>query len=154
MLKSSRFTESPGLVLSEIVISLGLLAVVGLTVIGVFSSLALNSQSNSDRAAAQLLAESVLERAVKSGPDPVDGLRWGVGTDKLFKELKTADDSSATRFSYQISPELIRTAPLGTIYHVTVEVVWLEEGAGPQRGTGKLKKSRTVYIEDDGKFVE
>lgn len=154
VLRCYRFTVSRGLVLSEIVISLGLLAIVGLTVIGVFSSLAINSQSNSDRAAAQLLAETVLERAVKAGPDPVDGLRWGVGTDKLFKELKTADDSSATKFSYQVSPELIRTAPLGTIYHVTVEVVWMEEGSGVQRGRGNLKKSRTVYIEDDGKFVE
>ena len=147
-----RFCKS-GLVLSEIVVSLGLLAVVGLTVIGVFSFLALNSQSNSDRAAAELLSESVLERAVKAGPDPVNGLVWGVGKGKLFQELATADDGSATRYSYQISPELIRSAPLGSVYQVTVEVVWAEDG-GVERGKGHLRKSRTVYIEDDGKFVE
>ena len=143
-----------GMVLSEIVLSLGLLAVVGLTVIGVFSYLALNSQSNSDRAAAELLAERVLERAVKAGPDSVSGLAWGVGKKKLFKELTTADNGSATRFSYQISPTLIRTAPLGTIYQVRVEVAWTEDPGGVERGKGHLKKSRTVYIEDDGKFDE
>jgi len=144
-------TGRQALVLSEIVLSLGLLAVVGLTVIGLFSYLTLNSQVNSDRAAAQLLAESVLDRAVKAGPEPVNGLEWGLGRDKLFKELKTAEDSSSTQFSYQITPELIRTAPLGSVYHVTVEVAWSDGRQSPERGRGALKKSRTVYIEDDGK---
>jgi hypothetical protein len=151
----ARRSSIRGLVLSEIVLSLGLLAVVGLTVIGVFSYLAVNSQGSSDRAAAELLSDSVLERAVKAGPDPdaVDGLQWGVGRDKVFQELSTADNGSATRFTYQVSPELIRSAPLGSVYLVTVEVAWAEEG-GVERGKGHLKKSRTVYIEDDGKFVE
>lgn len=147
--------SSPGLVLSEIVVSLGLLAVVGLTIIGVFSFLLLNSQTNSDRAAAELLSDALLEKAVKAGPDPVDGRSWGVGTDKTFKELKTAESDSATRFAYQISPALIRSAPLGSVYQVTVEVSWVESGkSGVQRGKGSLRKSRTVYVEDDGKFEE
>lgn len=143
-----------GLVLSEIVVSLGLLAIVGLATIGMFSYLAVNSQVNADRAAANLIADELLEKAVKAGPDETrDGLKWGVKADDLSRELQTADTSSGTTFTHQVDAERVESAPLGSLYLVTVRVAWEEEDSkNLERGKGWVKKSRAVYIEDDGHF--
>jgi len=140
-------SRASGLVLSEIVVSIGLLAIVGLSIVGVFSYLAVSSHTNADRAAASLLADSVLEKAVKEGPDD-----WGVGSGNLFTELETSDAVSTTRFTYQVQAQKLKEASLGDTYQVTVDVAWSapDEGGRVERGKGHIQRTRTIYVETSG----
>lgn len=131
----------------EIVVALGLVATVALAIIGVFSTLITASGKSSDQAAAELLAQATLEKAVRSGP-PFWG---GAARDQT---LQTGDASSGTVYHSRISTRLLpETHPLGDLYEVTVLVSWgrsIAKEQAPGRGKLWVERSRLVYVDRGG----
>lgn len=128
-----------GLSVLEIIVALGLVTTVALTIIGLFSRLMASSSKGADQAAAELLAQAVLDRATRTGPPDWGGLSAGV-------ELETAETSSSTRYVYQvqIDPLPDDTHPLGVLYRVGVQVRW----SGRQdQGRLLVERSRLTYVE-------
>jgi hypothetical protein len=144
--------------LGEVVVALGLMSLVSLTVVGLFSYLAVASQTRSERAAAELLADTLMESAACEGPPG-----WGVSQANLFIEvpvlLETGDARAKEQMVYQVIPVALDPdpdepppdpLPLGTLYKLTVRVSWVEP-PGPnnvERGQGFIERARTVYVEN------
>lgn len=125
---------------------MGILSVVSLSVIGIFSYLAVSSQVQSERAAAALLATTVLESAVILGP-PDWGLDPGQLGQELSVELETGDSQAAEDMTYRLSAELSESTPLGELYSLRVRVTWEEPPGRVERGRGYLERTRTVYVD-------
>lgn len=132
-------------------VALGLVAVVSLSVVGLFSRLAVSSQVSAEQAAADLLASTLIERAASEGPP-----EWGVGEAQVFQEnpasLETGNAQGSEAMVFQVIPEELERQPLGVLYRLRVRVSW-QEDSGPQnaeRGRGLVERSRLVYVEDSG----
>lgn len=148
-----------GFWLGEVVVAIGLLSIVSLTVVGVFSFLAVTSQTRSERAAAELLADTLMEQAVTAGPPnwglpegqvmvdvPIDESGLPPGQDV---QLDTGDSQAKEHLAFLVIPEELEEASLGKLYRVRVRVSW-QEPPGPdnvERGKGYLERTRTVYID-------
>lgn len=137
--------------LAEVVLAFGLMSILAVVVIGVFTKLMVSTTKSSDLTAAQLLARSVLDRAVRAGP-PDWGVDFtGVGTVELY----THDKTTLTDYVYSVVP--VRVTPaggtdtMGELFELRVTVSWWTDtpdaDAGRQ-GVGKLSTelSRTVFI--------
>jgi hypothetical protein len=138
-----------GFWLGEVVVAIGLIAVVSLTVVGVFSFLSITSQTRSEQAAADLLADTLMESAVAKGPPD-----WGLSPGQLFTEnpveLESGDSKAKEHMVFQVIPQELEDAELGKLFRVRVRVSW-QEPPGPdnvERGKGYIERMRTVYIED------
>ncbi|HIB67773.1 MAG TPA: type II secretion system protein [Phycisphaerales bacterium] len=143
-------SKNKGLTLSEIVMALGLLTVISLAVIGVFTKLLSASTKNTDRTAAHLLAQSALDKAARQGPpDWGFGLSGSTGTASISDKLSTNNDQTETEFTTTITVGKVTDADpkiyLGNLYDVTVSVSWWGK---KRQGLGRLstETSRTVYI--------
>lgn len=139
-----------GFWLGEVVLAIGLITIVSLAVVGTFSFLAITMQTRSERAAADFLADTVLEAGVNDGP-PLWGMDSGAD---LFVEkpvnLETGDSQAKEHMLLQVIPEELEDGPLGTLFRLRVRVSWVEP-PGPnnvERGKGFIERTRTVYIED------
>lgn len=137
----------PGFTVIEIVVALGLISMVALAIIGVFSRLMTSSSKSADQAAADLLAQAVLDRAARAGPPDWGGLQSGA-------TLKTADSASDTEFLYRVDTGQLPGSdhPLGSLYSVTVLVSWsgsLDKQQALGRGKLWLERSRVTYVEAD-----
>lgn len=88
--------------MGEIVAALGLISVVSLSVISLFSYLAVSSQTRSERAPADLLASSLMESASTTGP-PHWGLEAGQLNDEVTVEVETGDAQAKERLTYQVT---------------------------------------------------
>ena len=136
-----------GVTLSEVVLALGVLAIVGLTVIGVFTKL-MGSQSKSSHATVgRFLMESVAERVSLSGPPD-----WGVTGDQTESVYIHSQDQKVT-FTYRIpSYFALKKAPvsnpMGTLYFVNIEIEWWGGDDRIEVGKTKLATSRVIYVED------
>ena len=148
-----------GFWLGEVVVAIGILSIVSLTVIGVFSYLAVTSQTRSEKAAAELLADTLMEQAVTAGPP-----NWGLPEGQILTEVSVDDAATATgedvelesgdsqareHMAYLVIPEQLEEATLGKLYRVRVRVSW-QDPPGPdnvERGRGYLERTRTVYID-------
>lgn len=148
-----------GFWLGEVVVAIGILSIVSLTVIGVFSFLAVTSQTRSEKAAAELLADTLMEQAVTAGPP-----NWGLPEGQILTEvsvddaatasgenvdLETGDSQTKEHMAYLVIPEELDHGSLGKLYRVRVRVSW-QEPPGPnnvERGRGYLERTRTVYID-------
>lgn len=141
--------KTRGLTLSEIIVALGVMTALSLVVIAIFTKLLASSTKSTDLTTANLLARSLLDRAVRQGP-PDWGNAGNFSRDGGTIALETGE-AAATKFTYQISPVKVTNAPdpnLGQLYNVTVEVRWWDPEQ--KRGMGKLSTtlSRTVYIRE------
>ena len=130
--------------------ALGLLTVISLAIIGVFTRLLSASTKNTDQTAAHLLAQSALEKASRQGPpDWGFGISGSTGTGAVSTKLNTNNDQSKTEFTTTVKVEKVTNADpkvyLGNLYDVKVSVSWWGK---KRQGLGKLsmETSRTVYI--------
>lgn len=139
-----------GMTIAESVVAFGLMAVLAVVVIGVFSKLLVSSAKSTDLTAGQLLAKSVLDRAARQGPD-----QWGVGGSTTNfgggAQLYAHDKTTGTRFVYEVLPVRLNTDIMGNLYEVTVTVTWWRDQVDPEAGrqqVGRLSTqlSRTVYV--------
>lgn len=138
--------------IAEAVVAFGLMSVLSLSVIGVFSKLLTASAKSSDQTAGRLLAKGVLDRALREGPP-----NWGVGGNfSSFggeAALYAHDSLSGTSFVYQVLPNEVVTTTnsMGRLYEVTVTVTWWRDRAdagATREGVGRLSTelTRTVYF--------
>lgn len=123
-----------------------LLTFVGAGLIATFTFMAKGSQVSAERAAGELLAENLVQTAVKAGPPD-----WGQPALTGTSVAQTGDAGSTTTYQWTITPLEIESATLGKFFQITVDLSWHDTSRGPvavERGSGKLKRTRQVYIED------
>lgn len=139
-----------GFWLSELLLSLWLIAFVGAALIGLFTYLAKTSKIANERATAELLADQLLDQAIVMGPP-----RWGLEDElKLGQRLTVPSVNTASPLTYQLSARELPTVPparLGKLYSLEVVVWWApnaEVARGVERGRGMLTRERKIYIDD------
>ncbi len=135
----------------EVVVSIGLVAVISLFVIGVLSRLLTTGGKTGHQTAATLLAQELLETAVNAGPP-----RWGFAsgdstTWKGERQLLVPGDTTTTPFKFDLVALPLRKAPedLGIVSQLTVKVWWWgtkDEDYRPDQGRTSVVASRTVYV--------
>lgn len=139
-----RATRSGGFWLSEVLASLWLIAFVGAGLIGLFVYLAKASSVANERAAGELLADRLIERAVRVGPP-----HWGLEEGQVGQFLDISDPLNQTVLRFQLMPTLLEQHRLGRLYMLRVQVAWDEtDQRRAERGRGELLRYRKVYIEN------
>lgn len=134
-----------GLSLAELIASFGLVSVVSLAIIGVFSGLMLGSSKNSTQAAAELLARTVLDSAARSDPET-----WPSLSSFQKKELIGDRGSKTTELFCRLESELIDQHQMGDLHRLQVSVTWdSSDPEGHRLGRGKnwIELGRIVYVE-------
>lgn len=117
----------------EVVLALGLLALVALVIIGVFLSLFQATTKSRELATAELLMESVLEKVTATGPPS-----WGVSV--LGAKIAAPQSDELTDFFYQVDTQKLSDDTItGELWEVAVTVAWWTEESNP------LKESRINY---------
>lgn len=138
-----------GFWLSEILTSVWLLTFVGAGLLGLFLYLAKTSKLANDRAVSELLAENILDRALRIGPPT-----WGLDDGQVGEIVPSTDSPEGVNLTFQLKVtelEKHEEHRLGGFYHVSVEISWngtVEEIRGVERGRGRLVRERDVYVED------
>lgn len=135
-----------GFWLSEVLTSLWLITFVAAGLLGLFVYLAKTSKIANERAAADLLADRVLERAVRMGPPD-----WGLAPGEAGQRLQIAEGDEGKPLHYRLTGTALEDHRLGKLFLLEVEVSWAADPnapAGVERGRGELIRDRHVYIED------
>jgi type II secretory pathway pseudopilin PulG len=132
-----------GFSLGEVIVALGLMSFVALVVVGVFLTLMQSSTKNREQIAAELLTESLLEKATAAGPPA-----WGV-EGKLGQPLSAGDSALSNDTYYQVDSTLV-AEERGEMWEVSVTVAWWSENAnmdGSRVGHGNthVTGTRSVY---------
>ena len=140
---------SAGLTLMEIVVAIGLIAVVTLLVVGTLARLLNTGGKTAHQVAGRLLAQEILETSAAAGP-PRWGFPAGVGNRRGERSLLLPGDQAETRFFYKLDALRLRKSPqdLGTMTELVVTVWWWgdEPSARAELGNSSLSLARTVYI--------
>lgn len=133
--------------MSEVLVSLWVIAFVAAALLGLFVYLAKSSQQSNERATAVLLADSVLHRAMATGPP-----FWGLPEGQLDQRQELPfDHDSRALLSYQLSVVPLKKHRLGQLFILHLSVSWEGdpgEATGVERGRGELSVERAVYVED------
>jgi hypothetical protein len=146
----TRKTRIPGLTLSEIMISISLLALMLVTTITLFAQLLASTTKNGYLDAASVYADRLLEQAVSapSSSSPAF-LSSTTGEDLILVE----GDTQPTKFVYRIeATEIGDGSDGGERWLLDVEVRWwtddIDSTNTSRPGYGELKtsQSRLVYI--------
>lgn len=134
-----------GFWLTEVLLSLWLLAFVGAGLIGLFVFLAKTSSVADERAAAELLADRLVERAVRYGPPS-----WGLEPGQVGPFVETPEGPEGAVLRFQLLPVRLSDHRLGILYMLKVKVTWDEDPSSGrvERGRGELERHRKVYIEN------
>ncbi len=138
--------EDRGFWMSEVLVSLWVVAFVGAAILGLFVYLTKSSKIANERASAVLLADRVLDQAVAVGPP-----FWGLPEGQLGQLQELPLDENGTKPSYRLSVTPLKEHRLGKLFVLDVTVYWtLTPGTvtGVERGRGELSVEKAVYIED------
>lgn len=125
----------------EVLIAIWLLVFAAGSLIVAFAFLARSASVSSDRALAELLADELMERAVKVGPPTwdLDGLS---GTRTVEAEV-----GGSTLFDWTLTPHEMGDSGLGKLYKLEVLIDWTAHNDGVERGKRNLTRVRHVYLE-------
>jgi type II secretory pathway pseudopilin PulG len=128
-----------GFSLGEVIVALGLMSFVALVVVGVFLTLMQSSTKNREQVAAELLTESLLEKATAAGPPS-----WGI-EGKLGEPLPAHRDDTY----YQVDSKLV-AEERGEMWEVSVTVAWWSDdskldSAHIGHGNTHVTGTRSVY---------
>jgi hypothetical protein len=140
-----------GFWLSEVLTSLWLVTFIGAALLGLFVYLSKASKISNERAAAELLADKLLERAARRGPPD-----WGMESGQVGTLLQSDEGHENMKLTYRVDPSELENHRLGILYLVEVTVNWSPRpgAGGSERGQGTLTRSRQVYIEDTAEIPE
>lgn len=139
-----------GLTLMEMMVALGLIAVITLFVIGTLVRLLSTGGKSAYQTAASLLAQELLDSSIAAGPP-----RWGFSSDardqwRGQRQLMLPGQGRQARFDYQVTVLPLRRSPedLGNLHQVSVTVWWTGEqpGGRAEQGQTSVTSSRTVYV--------
>ena len=134
----------------EVIIAMGLVAVLTLFVVGVLSRMLFTSGKTAHQAAGNLLAEEILEACAVAGPpdwgfDSTDRSRWDGARD-----LTLPGEASATTFRYRLEELTLRgsSEDLGSFHELKVTVWWWgeEPTQRPDQGNLFVEGHRKVYV--------
>jgi type II secretory pathway pseudopilin PulG len=139
-----------GLTLMEIVISIGLVAVITLFVMGVLSRILITGGKTAHQTAANLLAEEVVELAASAGPPD-----WSFsGSDRTSwegqRDLLLPGEKATTPFRYRLEELTLRNSidDLGSFHQLTLTVWWTGDEPESKSELGKthVEVFRKVYV--------
>ncbi len=134
----------------EVIIALGLTAIISILVMGLLIRLLTSSGASSHQTAAAILAHEVLETATAAGPPS-----WGFGSGDQTqwtgsRDLILPGDEKETQFQFQLEAVTLRDSPddLGTVHQLKVTVWWWgdEPGYRTEQGRTSVDAIRTVYV--------
>ena len=134
----------------EVVISIGLVAVITLFVMGVLSRILVTGGKTAHQTAANLLAEELVEAATASGPP-----EWSFpSSDRTSwegqRDLLLPGEKSTTPFRYRLEEITLRDTPddLGTFHQLTLTVWWTGDEPEYKAELGKtyVEVFRKVYV--------
>ncbi|HIB67946.1 MAG TPA: hypothetical protein EYO33_23335 [Phycisphaerales bacterium] len=140
-LKIVNFSGSRAYSVLEVLIAIWLLTFIGGSLVATFAYLAKSASVSADRAAAELLADELLERAVASGP-PSWGLADLSGTRGIVLE-----SGGETKFDWTLTPHELGNSGLGRFYQLSLEIDWAAHQDSVERGSRRLHRIRNVYLE-------
>ncbi len=132
--------------MSEVLVSLWVVAFVGAALLGLFVYLTKSSKIANERAAAVLLSDRVLDQAVAMGPP-----HWGLPEGQMGQLQQLPRDDSGTTLSYRLSVTPLEEHRLGKLFILDVTVYWSTVpgvATGVERGRGELEVEKAVYVED------
>lgn len=138
---------SRGFWLSEVLTSLWLITFVATALLGLFVYLSKASKISNERAAAELLADRLLEKGSRDGPPS-----WGLADGQLGTLLECDQGHDGAKLTYRVDTVKLEEHRLGTLYLLQVTVNWSPApGAarGVERGSETLIRDRQVYLEDE-----
>ncbi len=141
-------SRSRAFTIAELVLSIGLLAVIAVVVIGLFLRFTVSSTKSSDQTVALELANQLLDQYVDADPD-----FWDLKADQ---EFRTHDTETATEFSYRLDFRQLSNsdAQMGDLYRLDVYVSWWPDGGDRDKnqrrdyGQLHLNLSRVVFVEN------
>lgn len=142
-----RGARSRGFWLSEVLTSLWLITFVAAAVLGLFVYLSKASKISNERAAAELLADQLLEKGSREGPPA-----WGLADGQLGTLLESEQGHENTKLTYRVDASKLEEHRLGSLYLLQVTVNWSPTpgvARDVERGSGTLTRDRQVYIEDE-----
>jgi len=119
-------------------ISIALLAMLSVTVIGLFSKMMASGSKQADQGVARRLAEKILSRAAREGPP-----NWGA-TGASYQDsvmLTSLRSERSTEYFYQVQVDHIQSGSLGELQRVQVQVNWWPTGTDAdnmRRDRGRL----------------
>lgn len=132
--------------MSEVLTSLWLITFIAAAILGLFVYLAKASKISNERAAAELLADRLLEQGSRAGPPD-----WGLPEGQLGTPQESSDGHDGGKLTYKVEAVKLEEHRLGELYLLQVTVNWSPPDGtaqGVERGAGKLTRDRQVYIED------
>jgi hypothetical protein len=138
--------SSRGFWLSEVLTALWLITFVGASLLALFMYLAKTSKISNERAAAELLADGLLEQGVRAGPPD-----WGLEPGQVGVELHSPEGHDGQTLTYKVSPSALEDHRMGKLFLLQVTVSWSPTpgvATNVERGSGTLTRDREVYIED------
>ncbi|MBT9587081.1 type II secretion system protein [bacterium] len=139
-----------GFTISELVVAIGLLAIIAVVVIGLFLRITVSSTKSVDQSAALELAHRVLDEYADADPSTWNAVQ-------ADEDLQTHDPALKTTFYYRLRNRRINGSGdvMGDLYRLDVDVSWwpadptLAVSTARRRDYGKLSLhlSRTVFVE-------
>ena len=138
----------------EIVVSIGLVAVITLFVVGVLTRMLLVGGKTAHQTAGNLLAEELVENASIAGPPA-----WGFETSDKdgMRRLLLPGEKTETPFYYHLEVVPLRASSedLGKFYSLKITVRWGdgtakagEQAYSPGLGKAYTEAFRKVYVRD------
>ncbi len=141
-----------GLSVGEIVVAIGLLGVVIVFVLAVFTKLMASSSKSSSQTVGLLLAQRRMDQAMRAGPP-------GWGTDPplsttedlpLYEENQSQgvhvyqhDDMNQIEYWQHFKAERIQRKAMGDLWRLTVDVVWWpSDVAAPIKSTDNVRQGQ------------
>lgn len=139
-------TRPAAFTVSELVVAIGLLAIIAVVVIGLFVRITASSSKSVDQTVALEIANRVLDQYANSSPS-----EWDSASSQ--QDLQTRDPASKTTFHYHLEsrPLTNGTSKMGDMYRLDVNVYWWtnKESEDQRRDYGRLRVrlSRCVFVE-------
>lgn len=135
------FAQKSAYSILEVLVAIWLLVFVGGSLVATFAYLIKTASVAADQAAAELLADELLERAAKSGP-PTWGLPDLSGTRTVQAEV--GGDSN---YDWVLNITELGDSGLGKLYKLEAQIDWTAHIDSVERGSRKLSRTRHVYLE-------
>lgn len=139
-----------GFTVAELIVAIGLLAVIAVFVIGLFVRLTASSSKSADQSVALEVASRFLDEYARATPED-----WKTVSSK--QELQTRDPASSTSYYYRLRYKPIDdgASQMGDLYRLDVDVFWWPTNPSKldqtpnRRDYGRLRVSlgRVVFVE-------
>ncbi len=134
-----------GFTIAEILLSLGLLAVVLLTLLGLATQALQSNRKNLDTAGGQLVADQALERAVYDAEQSSSAPVWAINSTTVPMSTTTVT-LGTTPYSVTLYANDSLTGTTGRLKRIRASVVWADAPNGKAgQGQFRVEAARLVH---------